>query len=85
MARWYAGRKKSPFWHHRTTLSGYIFTTQACNDNPEKNLLNSNISHTFPHNMVNFCPQTTEIHLGVWGTQQISTDFASRQRYSTAL
>ena len=27
------GRKKSPFWHHRTTLSGYIFGTKACIDN----------------------------------------------------
>jgi len=25
--------KKSPFWHHRTTLSGYIFGTKACIDN----------------------------------------------------
>ena len=27
------GRKKSPFWHHRTTLSSYIFRTKACIDN----------------------------------------------------
>ena len=26
-------RKKLPFWHHRTTLSGYIFTTKARIDN----------------------------------------------------
>jgi len=30
------GRKKSPFWHHRTTLSGYIFATKACIDNRKK-------------------------------------------------
>jgi len=30
------GRKKSPFWHHRTTLSGYIFGTKACIDNRKK-------------------------------------------------
>ena len=24
------GRKKSPFWHHRTTLSGCIFAAEAC-------------------------------------------------------
>jgi len=23
------GRKKSPFWHHCTTLSGYILATKA--------------------------------------------------------
>ena len=30
------GRKKSPFWHHRTTLSGSIFATKACIDNRKK-------------------------------------------------
>jgi len=30
------GRKKSPFWHHRTTFSGYIFGTKACIDNLKK-------------------------------------------------
>jgi len=30
------GRKKSPFRHHRTTLSGYIFGTKACIDNRKK-------------------------------------------------
>jgi len=31
--------KKSPkiaIWHHRTTLSGYIFATKACIDNQKK-------------------------------------------------
>ena len=46
-----------------------------------KNLLNSNISSTCPHNMVNFGPRTAEIGSGVWGTQQISTGFASWLRY----
>ena len=32
------GRKKSPFWHHRTNLSGYIFGTKACIDNRKKAL-----------------------------------------------
>jgi len=27
------GRKKSPSVHHPTTLSGYIFATEACIDN----------------------------------------------------
>jgi len=38
------GRKKSPFWHHRTTLSGCIFGAEAYIDNWKKNLLNINIS-----------------------------------------
>jgi len=51
---------------HRTTLSGYIFTTKAYIDNG-KNLLNSNIFSTWPHNMVNFGPLTTETGWWVWG------------------
>jgi len=30
------GCKKSPFWHHRTTLSGYIFAAEACIDNRKR-------------------------------------------------
>jgi len=30
------GRKKSSFWHHRTTLSGCIFAAEACIDNRKK-------------------------------------------------
>jgi len=30
------GRKKLPFWHHRTTLSDHIFGTKACIDNRKK-------------------------------------------------
>jgi len=33
-----------------------------------KNLLNSNISSTCPHNIVNFSPLMAEIGSGVWGT-----------------
>jgi len=61
------GRKKSPFWHHRTTLSGYIFGTKACIDN-RKNLLNSNTSSACPDNMVNFGLLTAEICWRVWST-----------------
>jgi len=50
------GRKKSPFWHHRTTLSGCIFAAEACIDNRNKNLLNTDTSCTCRHNMVNFGP-----------------------------
>jgi len=35
-----------------------------------KDLLNSNISPTRPHNMVNFGLLTAEIRLGVWGTPE---------------
>jgi len=34
----------------------------------EKNLLNSNISSTSPHNMANFGPLPAELGSGVWGT-----------------
>jgi len=44
-ARWNTGCKKSPSRHHRATLSSYIFGTEACIDNPKKNLLNGNISY----------------------------------------
>ena len=54
------GRKKSPCWQHRTTLSGYIFAAKACMDN-RKTVLNINTSSTRPHNMVNLGLQTPEI------------------------
>ena len=59
--------KESPARHHRTTLSGYIFATKAY-INDRKNLLSSNISCTYPHNMVTFGPLTAKIGSGVWGT-----------------
>ena len=62
------GRKRSPFWHHRTKLSGYIFGTKACMDNRKQNLLNINISSICPDNMVNFGLLTAEICWRVWGT-----------------
>ena len=62
------GRKKSPFWLHRTTLSGYIFGTKTYIDNWKKNLLKGNTSSTCPDNMVNFGLLTTEICWHVWGT-----------------
>ena len=62
------GRKKSPFWHHRTTLSGCIFVAKACIDNRKKNLLNIDTSSTCPHNTVNFGLLTAEICWRVWGT-----------------
>jgi len=35
----YTGRKKLPFWHHRTTLLGCIFASKACIDNRKKNFV----------------------------------------------
>jgi len=70
-ARWnYRTQKIAKNWpsrHHRATFSGYIFAIKACIDN-RKNLLNSNISCTCPHNIVKFGPLTAEIRSGVWGT-----------------
>jgi len=60
--------KKLPSGHHRTTVLGYIFATKACTDSREKNLLNSNISFTCLHNMVNFSPLAVGICWRVWGT-----------------
>jgi len=59
--------KNWPSGHHRTTLSGYIFATEERIENRKKNLLNSNISFTCPHNMVNFGPLMIEIDWRVWG------------------
>jgi len=82
------GHKNSPSGHRCITLSGYIFTTKACIDNQNKNLLNSNISSTSPHNMVNVVSLMAEIGSGVWGTPTNLNGFrvlASllRQRRST--
>ena len=46
----------------------YIFATTASIDNRKKSVLNSNISSTCPHNMVNFGPLAAEIGWRVWST-----------------
>jgi len=79
------GRKKSPFLHHRTTLSGCIFAAKACIDNRKKNYYTSIPPPTCRHNMVNFGLLMAEISWRVWGSLQISTGFASWQRYCTPL
>jgi len=38
------GRKKSPFWHHRTSLSRCVFAAKVIIDNRKKNLLNTDTS-----------------------------------------
>ena len=67
-ACWNTGRKKSPFWRHRTTLSACIFAAMAYINNRKKNLLNIDISCTRPHNMVNFGLLTFDVRWRVWGT-----------------
>ena len=59
-------RQKSPSGHHPTTVSGYILATKACVDNGKK--ISSNISPTYPHNMVNFGPLAAEMVSLLWGT-----------------
>ena len=71
------GRKKSPSRHHRTTLLGHIFATKECIDKRKS----SNTSSTWSDNMANFGPLTVR-EFGA--PLQISTGFASWQRYCTA-
>jgi len=80
-ARWKYRTQKSPFWHHRTTLSGYIFGTKACIDN-RKNFLNRS-----PHVLIIWWSSAYKRlrYVCVFGAPlQISTGFASWQRYCTA-
>ena len=60
--------QNSPPGHHPTTLSGYMSSQLRHVSTIEKNTLNSSISPTCPHNMVNFGPLTAETRSGVWGT-----------------
>jgi len=47
-----------------------MFAIVACIDNL-KNLLNSSISSTYPHNMLNVGPLTAEIGWQVWGSLRV--------------
>ena len=68
VADWMSNRQKIAVSAHRTILSGYIFAPKARIDNREKNWLNSNISYTRAHNMVNFGRLAAEIGSVVWST-----------------
>jgi len=60
--------QKIAIWAPSQNFVGlYIFATKARIDN-RKNMLNSNISPTCPHDMVNFGPLAAEIVSLVWGT-----------------
>jgi len=61
------GRKKFAICAPSHNFVSYIFATEAHIDN-RKNLLNSNISCTSRHNMVNVGPLAAEIGSGVLGT-----------------
>jgi len=66
-----AGPKKSPKIGHLGTIAQLcraIYPQLRHVSTIGKNLLNSNISPTWPHNMVNFGLLTAEIRSGVWGT-----------------
>jgi len=67
-------RQKSTSGRHRTILSGYIFAAKAHIDN-RKTFLSSNISSTYPRNMVNFGPLSAEIGPVVWGIPANFTGF----------
>jgi len=75
--------KNSTSGRHHTTLSRYIFATKA-HINNWKNLLNSNVSPTCPHDMGNFGPLVAAVAKFA-ASQQISTGFASGQLFCMAL
>jgi len=72
------GRKKSPKIRHLGTVTQHcrscIVATKSCIHN-RKNLLNSNISCTCPHNMANFGPLAAQIGSGVWSTPANFNEF----------
>jgi len=66
-----AGRKKSPNICHLGTIAQLCWAISSQLRHVltiRKNLLNSNISSTCPHNIVNFGPLVAEICWQVWGT-----------------
>jgi len=62
--------QKMPSGHHPTTLSGYIFATNAHIDNSKKKLVKQQyIVHMYSQcSEANFGPLAAEIVLLVWGT-----------------
>jgi len=66
--------KKSPSGRH-PTLCRAISSQLRHVSTIGKNLLSSNISSTYPHNMVNFGPLAAEICWRVWGTPTNFNEF----------
>ena len=64
------GRKKSPKIAICASSHNFVglYLGKAYVDHRKKKLLDSNISSTYPHNMVNFGPLAAEIVSLVWGT-----------------
>jgi len=72
------GRKKSPKLRHLGTIAQLCRAVSSQLRHIStigKKLLNSNISSTCPHNMVNFWLLTAEIGLPVWGTPANFNEF----------
>jgi len=67
--------QKLAIWAPSHNFVGLHLYNQGMYRQSEKNLLNSNISATCPHNMVNFDPLTAEIHSDM--SQHISMGSAS--------
>jgi len=89
-ARWKYRTKKSPKSRHLGTIAqiwrAILSQLRHLSTIGKKDLLSSNISTTYAHNMVNFGPLAAEIGPVAWGAPlQISTGFASWKRYCTAL
>ena len=79
-------REKFAIWEPSHNFIGLCLRNYKAHiENRKKNFLNSNISPTCPYSMVKFGPLAAEIVWLVSGTQQISTAFASWQRYCMAL
>jgi len=79
--------KNWPFWHHRTTLSGYIFATIRHVSTIEKKIVKQQcVLHMFPQ-YGELKPTSGWDRSGSSGHPglQISMGFASWQRYCTAL
>jgi len=77
-------RQKSPSGQHRTTVSGYIFANKARIDNPRKSVKQQYVLHMSPQ-YGELRPTSGWDRSGNFeAPQQISTGFASWERYCTA-
>jgi len=70
-----AGPKNWPSGHHRTICRAISPQLRHVSTIGKKNLLNSNISPTCPHNMMNFGLLMAEIRREFGAPQQISSGF----------
>jgi len=61
-------RQKIAIWAPSHNFVRLYLRNKARVDNRKRDLLNSNISSTWPHKMVNFGPLMAEICWRVWGT-----------------